>query len=165
MDETETRRLASQTVLQRRFSCTDVEVAQSQVPQEVPSVQSQKQERRGEEEGGGGHNNAQAANLRAMAVYWGPFLQRWSDKVSGLVTALCVLSMLIVLTDIMLRPSDDDRLICLSSPVLGLVGRLVLSGHSHRQLMQRFECTATTRRSAQEDGEFSLQSIGTYLHT
>lgn len=79
------------------------------------TVHSEERER-GQQEGGGGHNNAQPANLRAMAVYWGPFLQRWSDRVSGLVTALCVLSMLIVLTDIMLRPSNDDRLICLSSP-------------------------------------------------
>lgn len=56
------------------------------------------------------------------------------------MTALCVLSMLIVLTDIMLRPSNVDRLIWLSPVVIGLVGSLVLSGHSHRQLMQRFEC-------------------------
>lgn len=95
--DTETHRLANQTVLQRRFSCTDVEMAQRR--------------RRGR----GGHNNAQAANLRAMAIYWGPFL-RLIVKASGLVTALCVLSMLIVLTDIMLQPGNDGRLICLSSP-------------------------------------------------
>jgi L-aminopeptidase/D-esterase-like protein len=32
LDGTETHRLANQAALQRRFSCTDVEVAQSQVP-------------------------------------------------------------------------------------------------------------------------------------
>ncbi|KAL7970434.1 hypothetical protein HDV63DRAFT_373608 [Trichoderma sp. SZMC 28014] len=44
--ETETRRLASQPVLQRQFSCTDVEVAQTQVPQQVPPVDSKERERR-----------------------------------------------------------------------------------------------------------------------